>query len=230
MRGYLLYLNLQPTSQAGGFLTLNGLQSLSVDELKTNFDKVRLPVEFWLIYATTAKDSDKTEYVCSLSLTMGSDEFPVDVNRTLENIRHAIRHNMTIDVENESDIKSFSYNINFAKSLGRSDNYTLISITGSMSNPPLIITKLYICEQVRLWSGEWHENPRNSIIVTLGEDDNGKVLQSLEYSRHSTETGDAYVQICVEDFNPNPKQYARSSAPHVIYLITFYFHFILFAI
>ena len=228
MRGYQLYLDLQPTSQAGGFLTLNELQSVSIDELKTNFKEVRLPVEYWLMFATTAKDSDKTEYVYSLSLMIGSDGFPVDVNRTLENIRHAVRHNLTIDVENESDIKSFSYSINFAKSigshfghLGSSDTYTFLSITGSISNPPLIITKLYMCEQVRLWSGEWHENPRNSIFVTLGEEDNGKVLQSLEYSRHSTETGDVYVQICVEDFNPNPKQYTRSTAPHVIYHMQF---------
>ena len=224
MRGYQLILDLEVISQGGllpsqgGLLMVAELESLSVDEFKASLENVGLPVDFVLIYAATVKGSDKTEYVRGLRMKISSNMYPIHANQTLENIKFSLMQNLNINVRN----KSFSFNINFAKSIGShisafgiSDNYTYISSFGNEMNG-FILNKLYFCEQVRLWSGEWHDiDTTGNIEVTLGGDNNMKVLHELEYSKHVAENGETYVQICVEDFNPKPKQNVRSAAAHI---------------
>ena len=226
MRGYQLFLDLQPTDPADDFPTVKELESLSDNEFKNSFVQLELPVDFWRIYAETVTDSNKIEYVKSISLNIKSSEYPVDFFRMIKNISFAISHNLTIIIQKKLSIISFTYTVNFAKSFrfhfsehGGSDNYTLISAHGNMLTLSPIITKLYFCEQVRLWPEEWHmlDDYSSNIVVTLGEGASNKVLQNYEYSRHNTENGDSYVQICVEDFNPIPKQSTRNAAAGMSY-------------
>ena len=228
MQGYQLFLDLQPTDPADDFPTVKELQTLSDNAFKNSFVQLELPVDFWSIYAETVTDSNNIEYVKSLSFkNIKSSEYPVDFIRMIKNISFAISHNLTIFIEKKLSImKSFTYTVNFAKSFrthfsehGGSDNYTFISDAGNMLTLSTIITKLYFCEQVRLWPEEWHrlDDYSSNIVVTLGEGGSDKVLQDYEYSRHNTENGDAYVQICVEDFNPIPKQSTRNAAAGMSY-------------
>ena len=223
-RGYQLYLDLQPIYRAGGMLTLSDLLALTPGEVKLSFHGAKLPVDYWLMYAEIETASDNKEYAKSLSVNIASGEYPVNVTRALETVNFALNHNVTFIVQRKLDTTAFSFKVKFARQIGphfsefgEKGNYTYISSLGSMLSP-LIISKLYFCKQVRLWPGEWRyvDERKVSIEISLWSG-NISVLQALEFSRHTTEKGDEYVQICVDDFNPNPENYIGNAAVPVPY-------------
>ena len=227
--GFLLHVLLTPSSDVLlPKATFDALPENKKRKFNKWLDVKGIPVNSIQLFAELVSKQN-ISYVRRLNILLGFYKFPIEAQEILKIVESALAKQWSINIDKETYIYNVALDkyLNFIEE-GTQQRRTILHPSGNKSSVEktmrktyvavylnfkmisFFITKMYFCQQVDLFPGEWIVDFQGLRLnlTRLGDE---KFLGDGEFNYRMTQDKEWKIQICVDDFK-NPRYTTNSSA------------------